>query len=473
MPYFVRLIVLIVLSHLVAQVGSSQCEMYSREELIEDFDYATKKLKQHPAFDILVDRERFDQEMLVLRSKVDATAYLIDFYELIGGLFALLPDDRTCALLPFGVENKILKKRSLPHGVYVEEDGKLRIKWVMNDAAMLNVGDEIYSINGVPIDDWKERLIPYLRGNTNYKYYQQIESNFDLYYNLTFPESKNCELVVLRDTSEAIQLPFVKYKKKQSAFEKHRKKPIYSVGKQSFIWLEDSVAYVDLGSYIKEKGEYFEVDIYELLFRDLDRSKVDKVIFDLRGAKGNISYTYKHFFSYLVSEPFVYLGRSIYMSDSKMQQHYRFGGIQDLMDESIEPGEPVYMDKLAHEPLETKYPFHGEVLILFDKNIESAAQKFAVISRCHGMDATVGILGGGSRVLTSEYNWHSLPNTEINILVANVFHSAWCKNLEGLKLDADYPYYPRLEDLQGNTDGQLEYALKILKSRDIKLNKGM
>jgi len=112
-------------------------------------------------------------------------------------------------------------------------------------------------------------------------------------------------------------------------------------------------------------------------------------------------------------------------------------------------------------------PFAGELIILTDGCNFSTTGHFCALVKYHDRAVIVGTETGGTYTCNAAVKVYALKNTGIGLKLATGSYAA---AVEGFPKDRgiipDHKVEPTIEDLKSGRDPVLDYALKLIESRD-------
>lgn len=230
------------------------------------------------------------------------------------------------------------------------------------------------------------------------------------------------------------------------------------------------------------------VRFIDSLFMLLDKNKVPNLIMDIRGNPGGSDPTFEQPMMYLTDKPFKENTLAYIIFDTAPYEEY-FWGISTsvkMPKEEFAEGKKFlasYYPRLAngknfqnpkYNPV--YYPkqpaFKGKLYLLIDENVASAASHLASLVKAYANNATiVGVETVGGYY---GHNGHipfvyQLPNSKIKtkFSIVYVVQDAPPKadQPEGRGIMPDYEVWPTFDDFMKNKDTQMEFVLKMIRSK--------
>ncbi|SHM95584.1 S41 family peptidase [Flavobacterium chilense] len=232
------------------------------------------------------------------------------------------------------------------------------------------------------------------------------------------------------------------------------------------------------------------VQFLDSVFTGLDKNKVSNLIIDVRNNPGGSDPNFEQPVMYLTDKPFKEnVKASIIFDPTFLPFEKYFWGVStsERMDsvskkmgkEYLKDVYPVFKNNISiqnqkYNPVyHPKSPrFKGNLYLLINENVASAASHFASLVKGYVPNVTiVGVetVGGYYR-----HNGHSplvyeLPNSKIKtqFSIVNLVQDAPKKDNqpEGHGIMPDYEVWPSLEDFFQHKDTQMEFILKLIKTK--------
>ena len=213
-------------------------------------------------------------------------------------------------------------------------------------------------------------------------------------------------------------------------------------------------------------------------FRLIERSpNIHNLVIDLRNNTGGNFHNMFHLYGYLTKRTEWKEFKTAYTVFDRIpytpflsKGENDVAGIQASLDSTFsskKQGRFVrqYTDNETLYP--SQYPFKGQVYVLTNSNVQSAAAYFAALLKDEGRAKIIGNETGGSGTNTNSFHLltYELPHTKIRLTVP-VVHAEFSlqgnNHTAGHGVQPDYPVSLSLADLKENNDAQLGYVLDSL-----------
>lgn len=232
------------------------------------------------------------------------------------------------------------------------------------------------------------------------------------------------------------------------------------------------------------------VQFLDSVFTGLDKNKIPNLIIDVRNNPGGSDPNFEQPVMYLTNKPFKEnVKASIIFDPNFLPFEKYFWGVstsQPMDSLSIKKGKeylkdayPVFKNNVSlqnqkYNPVyHPKSPiFKGNLYLLINENVASAASHFASLVKGYVQNVTiVGVETAGGYYV---HNGHSplvyeLPNSKIKtqFSIVNLVQDAPKKENqpEGHGIIPDYEVWPSLDDFFQHKDTQMEFTLKLIKTK--------
>jgi len=274
-----------------------------------------------------------------------------------------------------------------------------------NDA--ISPGDEILKVNGLSVSEIKENMMLHVTSdgyNQTHKLHK-INQTFAEQY-ATFIEHPDEFKIEFRkpgndEIKEVTVLP-VHHNLIETARAEIDKTPTISFpDDKTMVWTIKSF----LSEDIRKCGRNFK-SYYKVVFRMLEKRKVENLIIDLRGNYGGIHTACVELFRYLTDEsfkPMEYVEKVARSGESRTKLISK----------------PNYA---LHKKNPSNPHFSGKLMLLVDGGSYSATTEFVALIRRHNRGVVVGEeSGGGFHGCTAGRTYSAkLPNTGIKVYVPKV-----------------------------------------------------
>lgn len=257
----------------------------SQEEKIAGLSKLWMEVKYNFAFFNQLKGFNWDQQYFKYLPKVMSTTTTLEYYKLLMELTAKLKDGHTYISAPRELHKKIYARP--PFRTQLIED-----KIIVSDLDdptgndLLEVGDEILSINNVAVKDYAlKNVIPYIKASTpqdlNYQTYER--------FLLAGPENSNISVRFLKQ--DGIQREII-YQRKDNRFYQTLKSIDYKL-------LDDNVAHLQINNFASQKV----VSEFEKIFPKIQQSNA--LIIDLRNNGGGNTKFALEILAYLTDKEFI------------------------------------------------------------------------------------------------------------------------------------------------------------------------
>ncbi len=155
--------------------SSELFRLYSPEQLQEDLATLVERLETlHPNLYANVSREEIQAEIQHIEGELTAPMNRIAFYRLVAPLLTRFRDPMTAVSIPHEERDDYIEQGALllPLDLDVAADG-IAVAHNYSSDTLIAVGANVLSINGVPVEQLRVRLMQYVSGGTDdYRYWK-------------------------------------------------------------------------------------------------------------------------------------------------------------------------------------------------------------------------------------------------------------------------------------------------------------
>ncbi|MGL4629968.1 MAG: S41 family peptidase [Leadbetterella sp.] len=313
-----------------------------------------------------------------------------------------------------------------------------------------------------------------------------LENNFEIKY--SSPNDSEVKSIILKPVSQS--------KRVENSKNRHSAKVdgIIDVNlnqKYSFNMLNKQTGLLNLRVFtmardLQDPAFTVYSKYIDSVFNYLDQNTTQNLIIDIRNNPGGNDPNYEEVFKYLTDKVF-FEHKSAYSIFKQIPYlQYFFGTntnnkyteaetneMQSFLNTFLSDEKDGKYYELQNPPYEPKKPlFKGEVYLLIDENVASAASHFASLIRAFAKNAIiVGVETSGGYY---NHNGHipvvyELPNSKIltKFSIVNVTQDAPSKpnQLKGRGTMPDYEVWQTFEDFMNNRDTQMEFVLNLISSK--------
>jgi hypothetical protein len=368
-------------------------------------------------------------------------------------------------------------------------------------------GSRIRSINGINDKQLMQSFYKYYTAdgfNTTEKLSASVNKSFGINYLLEYGLSNEFIIEYNLPKSESIEkkvLHAVTLKQRETNLKNRFSAPVTDLidyKKQlpySFRMLDPATGLLNLrwfGMAYGSDDPKFEtyVNFLDSVFTGLDKNKVANLIIDVRNNPGGSDPNFEQPVMYLTDKPFKENVKATIIFDPNLVpfENYFWGvSTSERMDSItkkmgkayLKDVYPVFKNNISVQNQKYNpvyYPksprFKGNVYLLINENVASAASHFASLVKAYVPNVTiVGVETVGGYYL---HNGHSplvyeLPNSKIKtqFSIVNLVQDAPKKDNqpEGHGIMPDHEVWPSLDDFFQHKDTQMEFILKLIKTK--------
>lgn len=366
-------------------------------------------------------------------------------------------------------------------------------------------GSRIKSINGVNDVQLMRSFYKYYTAdghNITEKLSASVDKSFGINYLLEYGLCDEFIIEYNSPKSESLEkkvLPAVTLKQRETNIKNRFSAPVTELidykkqAPYSFRMLNPAIGLLNLrwfGMAYGSNDPKFEtyVQFLDSVFKELDKNKVPNLIIDVRNNPGGSDPNFEQPVMYLTDKPFKENVKANIIFDPNFLPYEKyFWGVstaQRMDSLSLKMGKeylkdvyPVFKNNISlqnqkYNPVyHPKLPiFKGNIYLLINENVASAASHFASLVKAYVQNVTiVGVETVGGYYL---HNGHSplvyeLPNSKIKtqFSIVNLVQDAPKKDNqpEGHGIMPDHEVWPSLDDFFQHKDTQMEFTLKLIK----------
>ncbi|MDQ3289721.1 MAG: S41 family peptidase [Bacteroidota bacterium] len=355
---------------------------------------------------------------------------------------------------------------------------------VHNNAGLNNIplGAEIVSINGVPLKELIDKLLPtvyFADGNSQAVKYLSLTKFFPFYYGTYIGGSATYDIGYrLKGDLEVKQasVPAINLATIQKLEKEAQPAPRLPMRLQ---YKENSTAVLTIDNFNVYKDQMDVKKFYRDTFWQLNAKNIQNLIIDVRGNEGGLDRWGSLLYSYLSDKPFRYYNKILVAQKKKFSFAEHIAWVPKMF--------PLYRTFLIRKDKDGSYtfpfkkslktqkpqknPFKGDVYILTDGYSFSVTSEFAAIAHYNNRATFVGReTGGGYYGNTSGFFVVSvLPNTGIELATPQWdYHMA----VDGYPYPdrgvlPDHEVTPTIEDILQKRDADLEFTLDLIRKKKI------
>lgn len=439
-----------------------QEKLYSVDDLKKDLYFLKTKLENnHPNLYLYTQKSLINNTFDSIENSIDKPLSATEFYKRITIISSLIKDGHTIILPNSEVTNQSGNVFLPYHFVIINNLLFMDMSFTTDNS--LPIGAEIISINSIQADNIITELLKrQIRDGNNETYPVWILSNyFRQYYSFIFGCPKT--FTITYKSNEQTKTTTINALSKDSiAYYRQKKYPdkVFSFlpndGLKLKIEIDKKYAVLTIKDFHTDilKKEYKQnfdkvIDSY---FEQINKSKTENLILDLRNNQGGDIENGVYLLSYLLSKPF-----------SVVQEYFCVNKKR--------------LEKCNGSSLGTHTPksnnFKGNLYVLINGGSFSNS---GIVSSCLQANERATFIGqetgGNPNVIAGYIKDISLPNTKIQIQIPTkqFVITDKAKN-NGRGLLPTHIIEPNLTDIINNTDTELEYTIKLINKKMTVSNK--
>jgi len=466
-------------------LSAQNVKVFSTEKLIEDFKVFIDALHEaYPSTYRYNTRKDIEQFFTNKLNGLKREMTEKQFFQVVAITAAKIKDEH---LIPGPSEDSYREyktvNRFLPFNLKII-NSKMHINKSVD--IRLKAGSEIISINGMASKDILHKLIQYIPHDGyirtfSYRHLEdysptQNENLFDLYFSI-FYTLRDTFSIKVKSPGNIVSEIAVKTLNYKEYVDFYQKRTTHEPA-LDFRALSKEVSYLNISSFHSSYREMFKQD-FEVLFRQifmqLDSSKTENLILDLRRCEGGDN-SYLWLLAYLMNKPFkvidyLEVAYSGYPVVSKFFENPETSLLIDSFLRRVPSG--MYRLKTNKEssvPGHTEinpeaFHFKGKLFVLTGGATGSAAGIVATILRNNKRAIFVGEESGGAMEGPTALNISVLvlPNTKIKIEIPHIREQLAVTYIKGRGVIPEFSVEQTMKDLINNVDTQLEFVLDLIK----------
>jgi hypothetical protein len=431
-----------------SQPNNESFRKIPQSQLRQDFILMRDTLQQaHAGLYTYKTRAALDRIFDSCYSSIVDSMTVYDFYVLTRFVLATIEDGHTNCRLPKEVQNDYINNVKVFPAMVFFINNRTFIFCCKQNTNLTEA--EILSINKHPMDEIILQLFNYICSDAGIQSRKNWEmpEDFQLLYNIIYGTSSSYDIRYKTKTGEiktaTLEADLIKNIFCTNLFPRPTKYLQLS-------YTPDNIAVLTLKSFfdgfLEQTGENFS-HFLDSSFTDIRKKQIKKLLIDVRSNQGGNDGNGEMLYAYLTQKPFMYYASQETVSEKFPEKDHPNLGIQQPKNNS----------------------FNGRVYILMNGRSFSGVAEFSSIVKTNDRGKFIGEeCGGGYYGNTSgDEAMVSLPNTGITVRVPMIKYTLAVKKLSNdIKgILPDYPSYITISDLVEKKDGQMEYALKIVREK--------
>lgn len=414
---------------------------YTVQEYRDDLDQYQKKLIEvHPAVFKFISKNNFEKLFEEKKESITENTTYAEFAWHCSEIISSINCSHT-STGSFYPESKMLQLQFVFPVQTRWLNDKLYVVDSMNNADRLKIGDEILTINEVPVKEIVENIYKHISSQGEIKTTKRLEFNIwsteMIPYALRFPESYSLTIkggddpIALKKATKFIAPyddPSIKRHKEELKFESidNDETGILTISSFNFYPFDNRI-------------ELFE-DFMDQIFSDLKKNKTKNLIIDVRFNGGGSSESAMYLLRYLMDKPFKYIS-SAYTQGGKDGEDSR---------------------KKLLQPKENK--FKGKIYFLIDGHGNSTTGHFMSLAKVHKLGIIIGEELGSNQFCSAGQTPCRLSNTKLMFFTAMNVNLTTATSLPLEKgILPDHYVTQNLAEYLNHVDVVKEFAIQLTK----------
>lgn len=436
----IYLIVVLYTQVVYSQVNVTQTkydvhETFSKSIYLEDLSQLVDSIKlYHPQPFEFITEENFDLFVETKKNSISDSTTISEFVWLCKSLMAIVG----CGHTSISVENVLALNPSMffPMEVFYIDD-KLYVTDPLSNKKIINLGDEIISINGIDVKKLKSEIYATINSDGYNPSLRELQTNenFRAYcaFQLKFPPTFTVEIKTNTD---------IKTLELEASKEKSAKINYLSQCKDNLCFEEDlsnSLGIITIRSFnfYNDKLPEFKMFI-DSCFKQIELNKLENLVIDVRNNYGGDPFCASYLLQYIAVEPFRY-----YKKNSTKW----------------------YSDLEQMTPLK-KNNFSGALYVLINGGCFSTTGHFVSLLKAKTSTIFIGQETGATYSCNANSITFQLKNTGIYTSVATeIYQTDVTSFLKSKGILPHYTIYPKLYDIINNLDLEMEKVINLINER--------
>lgn len=465
---------------LQAQVG----KLIDSKKLIKDFEYLEEVIEAHPDPYTHIEERDFKAKLDSVKATLNKPHLLLDFYRKVAYTVALIKDGHSAAYLPrFWMENQRKEVGAFPYEVHLTNENELYVIKNFNEGE-IPVGAKVVSINGDSVDDFLDKIDPYISYELQPFRNTIIDGSFEEYLYLAYGHSDKTEIeYFMRDTTavEVENMPYKEWKKFQKDNQEEREAKIEMGEPYAYKKVSDGVGLINIYAFRARNLQNYKIFLSKT-FREIKKDSIHSLIIDVRGNFGGWPKIASYLFHYISDSHFKTMGKSSMKVSYPYRNYFytrypalRTGRVllstmQDRhrIDLNAVINDPIgsYVDEeiiFNESPVSKDYEFRGDCYLLTNRDSYSSASSFASTFQCYQMGVIVGEETGGTKIFRANPMYEELVKSGIRIAMSTTKLYTTCYNEEMQGVKPTVEYTPSIIELTSDMDTQLLFTQRLIK----------
>ncbi|WP_134200314.1 S41 family peptidase [uncultured Algoriphagus sp.] len=391
-------------------------EKYSKSEVLQDLSYLRESLEA-AHFDLFRYTSEADFEWNYQQVKASITAdslSYLDATKLFQAVVSKVNNGHTEIPFPgqaYG-EYAYAGGTIFPLELAFEE-GKALVKKNFSDTEEIQIGTELISINGKPIEEILKEIYPQVSAERLYFKLAKIELfSFPRYYWLVFGQQEEFEVGI--KTESGIKSFNLKAVPVIEGYEMKRSEIFHREKSLTFF---DEAAYLKIGSFSGDEADFR--GFVDSAFAEIKKRNFDNLIIDLRNNDGGNDSFSDYLVSYFADRPFRWNSSYSLKTSQLLKEDIRSN--RDTTNAfwasalNKENGTVYPYEFGEYDPQPKEKRFEGNVYVLVNRQSHSQSAVTAAQIQDYDFATIVGEETGEYPSLMASVFYISLPNTAITL----------------------------------------------------------
>jgi C-terminal processing protease CtpA/Prc len=446
-----------------------------------DFEYLYRTLEaSHYNLYTNTKKEVFDKEYKRISESITDSLTLLQIDRLFLQFVALTKEGHCSIELPFSCYGPYLQNGGtlFPLNIYFKNSRVFVLDNFSADSSIIP-GDEIISINGIPIKDVMKNIYRYLPGENDYFKNNIIElGSLPRILWIVNDENKNYEVGIKKQDRKPINVNIASISGYTFEGIMAKRKPLpFSHQTQDFHHI-DNIAYLCPGPFMNvpkngngqininadllDNREF--VDFLASCFILIHNKHTHNLIIDLRGNPGGANTFSNPMVAFFATEPFTGISPKMLERTSEISKTF-WKGVNDTSELSVVKKEflsrengvrfEISTSEYKYQPRADSLKFKGNVYVLINRFSGSNAIEVPAMIQHYGFGK---LIGEKTQPLTdANARQFKLPNTQLTVMFPEAFYG------DSSMANGVIPDYLINDDVLTEKDEILDYTLDLIK----------
>ena len=400
--------------------SQSSAQQFSKADVLFDLEYLSSSLEEtHFNLYAYTSKEAFEENYSEVKNQISKDSLnLLEVINLFQKVVSRANNAHTRILFP--VQPYLAYAKSggsvFPLEVAIE-NGKALVRKNWSTNASINIGAELKTINGMPINEVFKKIYPQISAERLYFKNAQLEAfTLPRYYWQVFGEQKVFEVEIVQNGNHSTQ----KFEAIKAMDDYEMKRDDILKHDWDLKYLSNSAVYLRPGGFGGDEDKYRQ--FIDSAFIDINAKKPNNLIIDLRNHPGGDDAFSDYLVSYIADKPFKWASKfqlrssSILKEDVIQNKDTTETYWKSILEHKNGEIYEYYFDYYEPQPQVKRYK--GKVYVLVNRQSYSQSTVTASQIQDYGFGQIVGEETAEFPNLYASIFNYKLPKTGINVDVS-------------------------------------------------------